>query len=53
MSQEAQIAILLGMFVFGAVAGTLSRLGPLSGWAALVFPAVLPPVSVGMTMLFC
>jgi hypothetical protein len=53
VSQEAQIALLLGMFAFGAAAGAVSRWGPLSGWFALVFPVVLPPVSIGTMMLFC
>ena len=28
-------------------------LPPLSGWFALLFPVVLPPVSIGMMMIFC
>jgi hypothetical protein len=53
MSPEAQIAIMLGMFVFGAAAGVVSRWGPLSAWAALAFPVVLPPLSIGIMMSFC
>jgi hypothetical protein len=41
------------MLVFGAVAGTLSSSAPLSAWAALVFPVLLPPISIGMMMAFC
>lgn len=49
----AETLILLGMFAGGALAGLLSRWGPLSGWAALAFPLVLPPVAIGLTILFC
>jgi len=26
---------------------------PLAGWFALLFPVVLPPVSIGLMMMFC
>ena len=48
-----EIVFILGLFACGAVAGLLSRWGPLSGWAALIFPAVLPPLGIGMSILFC
>jgi hypothetical protein len=51
MLEEA--LILVGMFAGGAVLGLLSRWGPLSGWAALAFPLVLPPLGFGLTILFC
>jgi hypothetical protein len=44
---------LLGLFACGAFAGLLSRWGPLSGWATLAFPLLLPLVGIGLTMLFC
>jgi hypothetical protein len=44
---------LLAMFACGALAGLLSRWGPLSGWAALALPAVLPPAGFGLTAMFC
>jgi hypothetical protein len=43
----------LGIFGGGALVGLLSRWGPLSGWAALVFPLVLPPAGVVLGMQFC
>ena len=46
-------ALVVGLFAFGALAGLLSRWGPLSGWAALGFPLVLPPLGIGLTALFC
>ena len=51
MPEEA--VILLGMFAGGALAGLLSRWMPTSGWAALAFPLVLPPLGVGLAALFC
>lgn len=51
MTPEA--LILLGMFAGGALAGPLSWWGPPSGWAALAFPLVLPPLAIGLTILFC
>jgi hypothetical protein len=54
MSPDAEIVLILGLFASGAVAGLLSpRWAPLSGWAALVFPAVLPALGIGLTCLFC
>ena len=44
---------LLSLFACGTSIGLLSRWGPLSGWAALIFPVVLPPLGVGMCALFC
>ncbi len=49
----SEFVFLLGMFACGAVAGVLSRLGPLSGWAALAFPVMLPPLSIGLMISFC
>jgi hypothetical protein len=45
--------LMLGLFACGALAGVLSRWGPLSGWAAMAFPLVLPPLGIGLTRLFC
>jgi hypothetical protein len=54
VSQETQeLVILLGLFACGAAGGLLSRHGPVSGWAALGFPLVLPPVGFWLTVLFC
>jgi hypothetical protein len=50
---NAEILIVLGLFAGGALAGLLSRWGPLSGWAALAFPLLLPPLGIGLTILFC
>jgi hypothetical protein len=44
---------LLVLLAAGTVAGLLSRWGPLSGWAALVFPLLVPPVGIGLCVLFC
>ena len=53
MSLEAKLLLTLSLFAFGVVAGLVSRRGPLSGWAALAFPAVLPPLGIGLTISFC
>ena len=53
MSLDAEIVLTLASFACGAVVGLLSRRGPLSGWAALFFPAVLPPLAIGLMALFC
>jgi hypothetical protein len=45
--------LMLGLFACAALAGHLSRWGRLSGWAALAFPLVLPPVGIWLTRLFC
>jgi hypothetical protein len=47
--------ILYGLAVFagGAVAGLLTRWAPLSGWAALAMPLLLPPVGIGLASAFC
>ena len=37
-----EIVFILGLFACGAVAGLLSRRGPLSGWAAPYFPRSAP-----------
>jgi hypothetical protein len=42
---------MLGMFAGGALAGLLAR--PLSGWAALAFPLVLPALGIGLAGQFC
>jgi hypothetical protein len=44
---------LLGLFASGTAAGLFSRWGPLSGWAALAFPALIPPFGIWMCALFC
>jgi hypothetical protein len=44
---------LLALFGCGAFAGLLSRWGPISGWAALAFPLLLPPLGIGLTESFC
>jgi hypothetical protein len=44
---------LVAIFTCGALAGWLCRWVPLSGWAALLFPLVLPPLGVWLTALFC
>lgn len=49
----AEILLVLGLFVCGAFAGLMSRWGPLSGWAALALPLLLPPLGIGLTLLFC
>jgi hypothetical protein len=53
VSPETEVLLMLGLFACGAVTGLLSRWGPLSGWAALAFPAVLLPLGIGLTRLFC
>jgi hypothetical protein len=50
---EAEVVLMLGLFGCGAVAGLWSRRGPLSGWTALLFPGILPPLAIGLTLLFC
>lgn len=45
--------LVLGLFACGALAGLLSRWGPLSGWAALALPLLLPPLGLGLTVLYC
>jgi hypothetical protein len=50
---NGEMLFFLAMFAGGAIAGLLSSRVPLSGWAALAFPLVLPPVGVGLTMMFC
>jgi hypothetical protein len=49
----SEFALLLGMFAFGTSMGLFSRWGPLSGWAALAFPLVIPPLGVWFCALFC
>jgi hypothetical protein len=45
--------LLFGLFGFSAVAGLLSRWGPLSGWAALALPLVLPVLGIFTATQFC
>jgi hypothetical protein len=45
--------LVFGLFGGGALAGLLSRWGPLSGWAALAFPCVVPPLGISLAALFC
>jgi hypothetical protein len=51
--EALETLLMLGLFACGALAGLLSRWGPLSGWAALAFPLVVPPVGIWLTRLFC
>ena len=53
MGPEAQVLFMFGVLALGGGVGLLSRWGPLSGWAALAFPLVLPPVAIGLCMAFC
>ena len=53
MGPQGEVLFLFGMIAFGAVVGLLSRWGPLSGWAALAFPLLLPPAAIGLSMAFC
>jgi hypothetical protein len=48
-----EMLFLFGLFACGALVGLASRWGPLSPWAALAFPLVLPPVAVGLSAAFC
>ena len=43
----------LGILACGALAGWVARWGPLSGWAALAFPLIVPPLGIGLGMQFC
>jgi hypothetical protein len=49
----SEAIFLLAVFCCALLAGILSRWGPLSGWAALVFPLLVPPVGFGLTLAFC
>jgi hypothetical protein len=49
----AENLYLPALFAGGALLGLLSRWGPLSGWAALAFPLVLPLVGLGLAIAFC
>jgi hypothetical protein len=48
-----EVLLLLGLSAGGALGWALSRLGLLSGWAALALPAALPLAGAGLTVLFC
>jgi hypothetical protein len=48
-----EVLSLFGMFAGGALAGLLARWGPVSGWAALAFPIVLPPLGILLGTMFC
>ena len=48
-----EFQFLSAMFACATLAGLSSRWAPLSGWAALAFPILLPPLGLGLTMLFC
>ncbi len=48
-----EIVFLLALFVCGAFVGLLSQWGPLSGWAALALPLLLPPLGIGLSIRFC
>jgi hypothetical protein len=47
------MGLLLAVFSSGVLVGLLSRWGPLSGWAALAFPLLVPAVGIGLCVLFC
>ena len=53
MGPDSEVLLIFGLFGLGGVVGLLSRWGPLSGWAALAFPLVLPAVGIGMAAMFC
>jgi hypothetical protein len=48
-----EIVLMLGLFVLGGCVGLLARWGPRSGWAALGFPLVLPPLGIWLSQVFC
>jgi hypothetical protein len=48
-----ELVFMFGLFGCGAVAGLLARCGPGSGWPALAFVAVLPPLGIGLAYAFC
>jgi hypothetical protein len=48
-----EVFLMLGLFALGALAGFLSRWGPLSGWIALALPVVLIPLGIGLASTFC
>lgn len=51
---QTELLLLLGLFACGAVAGLLApRWTSPSGWAALAFPVVFPPLGFGLGILFC
>jgi hypothetical protein len=50
---EADNLILPGVFAIGLLGGLLSRWMPMSGWAALAFPFVLPAVGIWLGIVFC
>jgi hypothetical protein len=50
---DSEIVLVLGLFACGTVAGLLAQRAPLSGWVALLFPAVLPPLGIELARLFC
>jgi hypothetical protein len=52
-AQTLECLLMFGLFAGGALAGLLSRWGPLSGWAALALPLVLPALGIGLTRVFC
>jgi hypothetical protein len=41
------------LFAVGALAGLLTKWAPLSGWAALAFPLVVPPLGFWLASQFC
>lgn len=49
----SETMLLLGLLLGGTCTGILSRWGPLSGWAALIFPIVLPPAGLLLCFMFC
>jgi hypothetical protein len=50
---NTEVVLLFGLFACGTLAGLLSRWGPLSGWAALALPLVLPTLGVILAKSFC
>ena len=49
----AENYFLLSVFVCGAFVGLLSRWAPLSSWAALGLPLVLPVLGIALAERFC
>jgi hypothetical protein len=51
---QTELLLLFGLFACGAAAGLLApRWTSLSGWAALAFPVVLPPLGFWLGCSFC
>jgi hypothetical protein len=48
-----ELLFLFALFLGGAVTGLWPECGPGSGWAALLFVAVLPPLGIVLASSFC